>query len=199
MNVTSRSSWGSLALAFVGVFVPGVKDAAYAKSAAGSFVALAATRTTNTTKQNKNEYTAETQIIGAAAAYGISSGAGIGAKYFQYTESSDLSADYSVETTGYGPMVSFVHDSGVFGAFTFLLQPEKKFKLASAEVTHFGGQGYIVDIGKVFLLGDWGVGFQLSQSSVTFSKQKLTGTETDLDGNYTDTSLCPLLNVFVFF
>jgi len=165
-------------------------------------VSVSYTRTEDTWKADDTEATREVQIIGATAGYVQTPGVTLGGKYFQYTHNGDVTAsgEEGITASGWGPLVGFYHQSGIFLNAAYLVQPEKVYDDNNGSARFYGGSGMTVDVGKAFELGGFGLGLQMTYSKIEYEKMKADGLdEQKLDGEWSDESVYPHLAFFAYF
>ena len=131
----------------------------------------------------------------------------LGIRYFQFHRDDK---DERANSSGFiikslGPMLGFFHDSGFFGNLTYLLAPTKEQDVASGGGTASGefkgGAGYIVDVGKIWMLGS-SIGASLGMSYTKIDYKTLetpSAGETSLNGTWYDKFIYPQLGISLFF
>ena len=183
------------ALALSGLAALGVSTSARAGDR--SYVSVAVTRADDESQADDTKARDEKTLIDVSGAWVQPGGLSLGLKYFNYNENGDQVVEGGTNTSGYGPMIGFYHVSGAFLNLAYLYKPTKKYNDDGTHVEFNGGAGYVVDLGKVFEMGAWGVGLQVTYSKVTY-KNMNTGTDEKLSGTWCDTSTYPYLSLFVY-
>ncbi len=163
-----------------------------------SYVSLALTRTEDFARAGEDKAKREVTILDVAAAYTMATGVGLGAKYYNYSLSGDTGEESGTVISGLGPMVSYLHGSGFFGTGTYLFEPTKAVDAGNDVATYKDGYGYVIDAGKIFEFGAWGVALQITHAKVTYTKVKTEDDEEKLEGDWNDAATYPLIGVFVF-
>jgi hypothetical protein len=168
-----------------------------------SFVSVAASKVTDDSKVDGIDGKFDVTILNLSAAFGVGSGVVLGAKYFDYQVNGDVGQGDGTTISGYGPMAGYLHDgTGLFVNAAYLLFPTKAGSDQNGDKATFsGGNGYVIDVGKMFEVGkQFGVAVQLSQSNVTYKKlTDADGKTADLSGVWSDASLYPYISAMVFF
>lgn len=165
---------------------------------ARSYVSLALTRTEDFSRADANKAKREVTILDVSAAYTMDTGLGLGVKYYNYAANSDADAETGTVISGLGPMVGYLHGSGFFATGTYLFGPTKTVDAGNATATYKDGDGYVIDVGKVFEFGAWGAALQITHSKVTYKEVKTEDGEEKLEGDWHDAATYPLIGVFVF-
>lgn len=125
-----------------------------------------------------------------------------GVKYWSYEKKGGFSSDTRESVQTWGPMLGFLHkESGVYALGTWFPGPEKMIRDDTQKTTYSGGDGYLIELGKVWHFNQSAAGgLQISSSQVTYKKSKnSSGTTSDLNGTYSDGFLYPMLALFLFF
>jgi hypothetical protein len=178
MSIRKRVLGGVTAVGFkvilAGTLWSGGTVAALAADA--SFVSLAVTQTEDKITTEGDEGTDQVTILNLSVGVGVGSGLVLGARYFDFSQDNEFLDSDKVVTSGWGPMIGYLHE------------------------TFQGGNGYVIDLGKVWKVGNqFGVGLQLSKSHVGYEEVKSNDGKEDLNGDWSDESLYPYLSLFVFF
>lgn len=163
-----------------------------------SYVSVALTRTEMESQEDSAKGKDAITIINFTGAWVQAGGLSLGLKYFNFNENGDSFADGGVTTSGYGPMVGYYHASGFFANLSYLYKPAKKFVDRNSHVEFGGGDGYILDVGKVFEMGAWGAALQLTYSKITYKDMNDGTTSTPLKGTWYDGSTFPYIALFVY-
>ncbi len=165
-----------------------------------SFVALALTRTEDHAVAEGDESSDEVTIINATLGFGMGSGLVLGAKYYDYSNDSEFLTDDSTVIQGFGPLIGYYHQSGFFGAASYLYKPTKTYKTDNGNVRYEGGSGYVLEAGKSFpVSSSFAFAVELVQAKTSYEKVKGAGADDDLDKEWSDTSLYPYVALFVYF
>ncbi len=193
-----RSFTATAALFFLGA------PLALAAGGGKSYVSLALTRVVDESQADTAKAKNEVFILNLTGAWVQASGLSLGLKYFDFTQNGQiLSSASGTVIQGFGPLIGYYHPSGFFGNFSYLYKPTKKVNdAARAEAeTLKDGDGYVIDLGKAFELGGFGVAVQVSYSKVTYKKAEIRGliNEVDLDGNWYDSSTYPYIAGLIYF
>jgi hypothetical protein len=166
-------------------------------------IGLAATQTEDQIEQGapvNAKGTDRVTIYDLSLGYLMSPGFVLGLRYWNFEQNTSTTTDTGIVTSGYGPMLGFMHESGVFLTATYLLEPKKEYDPANtqSDVTYYGGTGSLFGVGYVKLLQSFGVGLMIQQSEVRYEKAKLgSGDETSLSGDWVDKSMYPYLQLFL--
>lgn len=166
-------------------------------------IGLAATQTEDQIEQGapvNAKGTDRVSIYDVSLAYLMSPGFVLGLRYWNFEQNTSTTTDTGIVTSGYGPMLGFMHESGVFVTATYLLEPQKAYDPANtqSDVTYYGGTGSLFGVGYVKLLQSFGVGLMIQQSEVSYDKAKVgSGDETSLSGDWVDKSMYPYLQLFL--
>lgn len=173
-------------------------ETAMARGGDQSYVSLALTRTEDVAISDGDKSEDVVTILNLSVGVGVGSGLAVGAKYFSYSE--DYDSDLTVEIKGYGPMIGYLHQSGFYANYAYLLWPEKVYDVDDDAATYKGGTGHVIDLGKVWDVGSsFGIGIGVSKSDVGYEEVESNGDEADLDGTWSDASLYPYVSFFAFF
>lgn len=169
-------------------------------ASASNFVSLALTRTEDHSVSEGHKGADDVTIINATLGFDINSGLVLGGKYFDYSQDNEFLNDTNLVISGWGPLIGYYHSSGFFGSATYLVQPEKNYKTSLGREKFYGGNGYVLEAGKSFpVSSSFAVGLQISQSHIEYKKVKSSGDESNLDREWSDSSLYPYLTLFVYF
>lgn len=141
-------------------------------------IGLAATQTEDQIEQGapvNAKGTDRVSIYDVSLAYLMSPGFVLGLRYWNFEQNTSTTTDTGIVTSGYGPMLGFMHESGVFVTATYLLEPQKAYDPANtqSDVTYYGGTGSLFGVGYVKLLQSFGVGLMIQQSEVSYDKAKV--------------------------
>ncbi len=166
-----------------------------------SFVSAALTKTEDHGVAAGSKSNDDVTIINVTGAFGMGSGFVLGAKYFNYSQDDAFLENANTVISGWGPLVGYYHQSGLFVNLAFLVQPTKEYKTSAGKVTYDGGNGYVIEAGKAFeLSSNVGVGVEVAQSHVTYTKSHGSGASSNLTGGeWSDSSFYPYLTLFYFF
>lgn len=177
-----------------------IPDGAWAAGGDKSYVSAALTKTQDVSRADSSKGEDVVTIMNISAAFAMGSGFALGLKYFDYSQDGKFLEDENLVIAGYGPMVGYMHASGIYANLAYLISPTKSYKHDRSKTKYEGGNGYVLDVGKMWEFGSsFGAGVALSQSKVTYKEATTDGTETDLDGEWSDSSFYPYLSFFVFF
>jgi hypothetical protein len=165
-----------------------------------SYLSIALTQTEDRSQADSVKGKDLVTIINVTGAYVQSPGLTLGLKYFNYNQNGRTTESTGTVISGYGPLVGFYHQSGIYANASYLLFPTKVYDGDKGKAEYSGGNGYVIDLGKAFEFSGWGAGLQVSYSKVTYKKYKARGQATDdLEGQWNDESIYPYLSAFVFF
>lgn len=164
-----------------------------------SFVSAAITKTEDESVADDSRGKDAVTILNLGAAISVGSGVAVGLKYFDYSQDGKFLDDENLVISGYGPMVGYMHDSGLYINAAYLFSASKTYKSGGSKST-FKGTGYVIDAGKIWDVGSsFGVGIAVSQSKITYKSATIAGHEGDLHGEWSDSSFYPYLSLFLFF
>lgn len=165
-----------------------------------SFVTLALTKTTDESVAAGAHGKRDMTALSASGAFGVGSNFQVGLKYFDYSYDDSLLADTGTHISGYGPLLGFLHETGVYLQAAYLYQPTKEVKASNGHTKFSGGSGYTLELGKVFEINkSFGVALQLTQSHVSYKEVNTSEAgRQDLAGDWHDESLYPYVAAFVF-
>lgn len=162
-----------------------------------------ATSTTSSNNGTQSKSRSVATLYSAMLGYRLSAGLMLGAKYWNATITSGNNGDTEVTTDGMGPMLGFLHESGIMVSAAYLMDAKKVVdsNLDALDATYSGGDGTIVTAGVVKVFNNaWGAGLLVEQSSVNYKKLKVgTAEEISLTGTWKDELMTPYLAFMVFF
>ena len=186
------------ALAVLGESMNGASSFAAGGDKSHVSVAIAKTEDKSVAQDQKSEDLVT--ILNISGGFSLGSGLIGGLKYFSYSQDSKVLDNVDLEISGFGPMIGYMHANGLYANFAYLYAPTKEFTADSSEVTYQGGDGYVIDFGKVWdLSSSLGIGLAMTQSKISYTEANIAAEKTNLKDEWSDTSLYPYLSIFVFF
>jgi len=162
----------------------------------------AVTQVSDESKRDTSRVNFNSTIYSAAIGLHGEQGLVGGLKYWSYDKKGTTAVSSRETIQTWGPLIGFIHkDTGVYLLGTWFIGPEKVAQDDVVKTTYSGGDGYLVEFGKMFHFNPSAAGgLQLAHSKVTYKDFKTEGgLSGSLNGNYEDSTLYPYISLFLFF